>query len=698
MIIKEIELNNFRIYQGYNKIELQTEKGKNIIVISGKNGFGKTTFLMSLVWCLYGKSMQEVDELYRKEIADQGGYPKYIANSLNRFAKTEGDTKFYVSVTFSDIQIPEVPCREIKITRTYNTETGANESIEILIDGHVNELTKEVGEEIFIRDFILPKEIAKFFFFDAEKIVSLAEVNSPDQRRKLSEAYTEVLGIKKFEDLKRELEELQIRLRQASATPKEKAQFNQLEADIKNATENIESNDDQIKELKEKQDGLRFDSNKLQEKLIRAGSSITVEELTVLKKDEEALSKKLADLQEELKDSYDIIPFAIAGERFMEVSKQLENETNHKIALFKNENVEGVTDNILTDLSEELKNFKGVVDFKIQDYYNGSVRKLIKKHFFSDIPELPKDFKVIHEFSDTMKNDLSSLLSNLKYSFRESFKRITSDFNQTRNDLNAIRRKLKDAEAKQEDPIIAADRERKETIDTEIRSIDEKIIELRVAVETLKSSRGQAEKQRNELAKKLEVSSTNKKKDDVTARLVTELKAFISNFKEEKKKSLENQILKGLKTLMHKKGFIKRVEVEIINEDIDIHLYNSRNEIIRKEGLSKGEQQMYATALLKGLVEESDIDFPVFIDSPMQKFDEEHAENIVKHFYPSVSDQVVLFPLINKEMSAKEYDLLFPKVVRSFLIQNVTPDKSEFLSVEPKNLIKTYNKIYNNAN
>lgn len=698
MIIKEIELNNFRIYQGYNKIELQTEKGKNIIVISGKNGFGKTTFLMSLVWCLYGKSMQEVDELYRKEIADQGGYPKYIANSLNRFAKTEGDTKFYVSVTFSDIQIPEVPCREIKITRTYNTETGANESIEILIDGHVNELTKEVGEEIFIRDFILPKEIAKFFFFDAEKIVSLAEVNSPDQRRKLSEAYTEVLGIKKFEDLKRELEELQIRLRQASATPKEKSQFNQLEADIKNATENIESNDDQIKELKEKQDGLRFDSNKLQEKLIRAGSSITVEELTVLKKDEEALSKKLTDLQEELKDSYDIIPFAIAGERFMEVSKQLENETNHKIALFKNENVEGVTDNILTDLSEELKSFKGVVDFKIQDYYNSSVRKLIKKHFFSDIPELPKDFKVIHEFSDTMKNDLSSLLSNLKYSFRESFKRITSDFNQTRNDLNAIRRKLKDAEAKQEDPIIAADRERKEAIDTEIRSIDEKIIDLRVAVETLKSSRGQAEKQRNELAKKLEVSSTNKKKDDVTGRLVTELKAFISNFKEEKKKSLENQILKGLKTLMHKKGFIKRVEVEIINEDIDIHLYNSRNEIIRKEGLSKGEQQMYATALLKGLVEESDIDFPVFIDSPMQKFDEEHAENIVKHFYPSVSDQVVLFPLINKEMSAKEYDLLFPKVVRSFLIQNVTPDKSEFLSVEPKNLIKTYNKIYNNAN
>ena len=44
-------------------------------------------------------------------------------------------------------------------------------SIFVLIDGKVNELTKTIGQEIFINDFILPKEIAKFFFFDAEKFL-----------------------------------------------------------------------------------------------------------------------------------------------------------------------------------------------------------------------------------------------------------------------------------------------------------------------------------------------------------------------------------------------------------------------------------------------------------------------------------------------------------------------------------------------
>lgn len=161
---------------------------------------------------------------------------------------------------------------------------------------------------------------------------------------------------------------------------------------------------------------------------------------------------------------------------------------------------------------------------------------------------------------------------------------------------------------------------------------------------------------------------------------------------------MEYQILKGLETLMHKKGFIKKVEVEIIGDDIDIVLKNNRGEEIKKESLSKGEQQMYATALLRGLVEESDIQFPVFIDSPMQKFDEQHAENIVKYFYPNISDQVVIFPLINKELTEKEYNILSKHIARTFLINNVHNDKSEFISIEPTEFLTTYNKMYNYAN
>ena len=204
MQIKEITLNNFRIYKGSNTINLLPSNNKNIVVVSGKNGFGKTTFLMSLVWCLYGKQMEYVDDMYKKVIEESGGYTKYITKTLNNQAKQENDTRFSVSVVFQDVKIPEITCNEVRITRTYDDITS-QDRVEVLIDGYPNELIRELttdgkqdGEEIFIRDFILPIEVAKFFFFDAEKIVSIAENNSPEQRKILSKAYTEVLGIKKY--------------------------------------------------------------------------------------------------------------------------------------------------------------------------------------------------------------------------------------------------------------------------------------------------------------------------------------------------------------------------------------------------------------------------------------------------------------------------------------------------------------------
>ena len=61
----------------------------------------------------------------------------------------------------------------------------------IKIDGETNELVEEVNEDIIINDYILPKEITKFFF-DAEKISSIAEIKFED-KRSLSSAYSEVL-------------------------------------------------------------------------------------------------------------------------------------------------------------------------------------------------------------------------------------------------------------------------------------------------------------------------------------------------------------------------------------------------------------------------------------------------------------------------------------------------------------------------
>ncbi len=703
MYIKEVQLNNFRIYRGLNKISLLPNDDKNIIVISGKNGYGKTTFLMSLVWCLYGRQMEKVDELYEKEIRDKGNYTKYIANSLNRKAQEDGETEFFVSITFSEVKIPDITCNEVTIKRSYNVISNTSDRVEVLIDGYSNQiiddLTKEnqKGEEIFIRDFILPIEIAKFFFFDAEKIVSLAEVNSNNQRRQLSRAYSEVLGIQKYEDLKANLEEKQDEYRRRSAKPEEQVELNQLQADIANTNIAIEKYQDQIDDLKHERNQKEKEAEDIQRKLIREGDKMSLEELNILKEEQATLEQKKNEIQDKLKDLFDLIPFALAGETLASISEQLNNEQDLSELKYRQEDVNDKIDQIRQDIETERIKTNFVINVNIRDFYEAQIRKLVKKYFYSDLKEVPENVQILHDFSNIEINEFNQLINTIKHSFKDTFSQMNTEYSFVKNQLDSITRKIRDAEKSTEDEYIAALRNSKERLDKRVISIENEIESIVLKIGEL-SNQGKTYKQRQEiLRKKIDESTDYSEKEQKTKQLINRLQNFINLFKEEKKKSLGEKMLNSLDILLHKKGFIKRVDVDISmsGDDIDIVLYDRNNKIIDKSSLSMGERQMYASALLSSLVDESEIEFPVFIDSPMQKFDEEHAKNIIRNFYPNVSKQVVIFPLVNKELTEKEYNILQPKVCKSFLIKNTSTDSSEFFETSPEDFISIYNDLYN---
>ena len=88
MIISSITLNNYRLYRGLNKIDFKPEENKNIFLISGENGFGKTTFLHSLLWCLYGRLVADVEVNIRKELLSNG-YNTLLKSNLNNTLKNE---------------------------------------------------------------------------------------------------------------------------------------------------------------------------------------------------------------------------------------------------------------------------------------------------------------------------------------------------------------------------------------------------------------------------------------------------------------------------------------------------------------------------------------------------------------------------------------------------------------------------------
>lgn len=702
MTIREIELNNFRIYKGKNKIDLSPNGDRNLIIVSGNNGFGKTTFLMSLVWCLYGKNMGKVDELYRKEIDEKGGYSKYIGNSLNFEAQKNGETKFSVAVTFTDVEIPDTPCTEITIVRSYDSATNYDDELEILIDGRKNDLftgsKEEIAkeEEIFIRDYILPIEIAKFFFFDAEKIVSFAQINTPEQRKDLSLAYSQVLGIQKYEDLKSELIRIQDDYRKASAKPQEKLEFDGLISAIKIKEENIQNLIDEIDNLEDDRVIKRHESVELQSQLIREGDLMSIDELDRLNNRKIDLNTALRETEDGLKDFYSLIPFGLSGGIMAELLSQLESEKAYKQNILQLEGINDKTDIILGDIEDAKKNITFRIDYKTREFYETQIKQLIKKHFYNGFDDSKfENFSILHDFSQGQIEDFTRLIVKVKDS-KSSFELLFNKYSKLKAELFSIEKRIREAEKKAESDYVQKLRARKEKLDREIDSIGEEIGEKRKEIEALNEQVIAHKKQKEILSKKIDVADQNRAVDNEATRLIHKIQKFLIRFKDEKKKALAKKLETKLQSYLHKTNLVQKVIVDINGngDDVDISLYDYDDKKIDNSILSMGERQMFASALLSALVDETEIEFPVFIDSPMQKFDPLHTKNVLTKFYPNVSKQVILFPLLKKELTEEEYRYIEPIVSKSYLISN-EKGGSHFVEVKPENLFEEYKKREN---
>ena len=710
MFIESITLHNYRAYKGCNQTSFKPD-AKNIFLVAGNNGFGKTTFLTSLVWCLYGKLMADVDEKFRRDINDAQGYKNYARQSLHKELASavntyevsleerkqiekhgysseseyiKEDAQYYVEITLSDVFIPSIPCRTITIRRTYDYFLE-KESVDVLIDGQVNELAKEVGYDIFINDFILSKDIAKFFFFDAEKIVALAEVKSIEEKRRLSTAYSEVLGIKKYEDIKRNLENLRLKFRKNAGSTASKAKLDKLqnsvadmEAQIKAKEEERENIDNQIQQY-------RAESAQLQERLIREGNAISVEELKKQKELLVALKEKDAKLKGQLRDMLDIAPFAISGKLFADLMEQVVAEKKVKTAAASYAAINAALQSTHTLISD------GVSGLKLTASQKRAIEHIIAEAFTQNIvdtSEVQTDVKVLVDFNDNEANEFQALYDNIKYSFNTIFKRLVKDIKNNALFLAKTQRKIVEAEYDDGNADIKEARIRKAEVDELLAQLDIQTRQLSELIGTLNKDLKVLKKQLSEVAKHVRVKKSDKEKDIIAERLIAELTTFLFELRAKRKFSLEKKIMAGIDVLMHKADFIHNVRIDLKDDIIEIELLDKAGEIISKEKLSKGEQQLYATAILNALVEESGIEFPVFIDSPLQKFDSIHSRNIITRFYPSVSKQVVIFPLLGKELSEDEYNALLPNVNRAYVIEN-KDGCSSFKKVEPSRLFET---------
>ena len=686
MIIKSITLGNYRLYEGKNIIKFKQDDDKPIFLISGENGFGKTTFLHSLIWCLYGRLITEVEAEVRKDIANSS-YNAFLRSNLNNNVRAKLEaldaskkdaikrrgyssdnedlkrlTTYYVAIEFENVVIPSLPCTSLKVVRSYDMVTE-KENVDILIDGQRNELTATIGSEVFINDFILNKDIARFFFFDSEQIVTLAETNTSTEKHRLCSAYNEVLGVRKYEDLKKNLENVRLRFRKKSSdvASREKliSMLNEQEALEKKVADKRVA----LSYLESELLHLRSEDEAIQLQLMREGNDATSTEIARIEMLIETTKQKDEEYKHQLRQFIDYAPFAISGKLFKDTRNQIEYD--FKLREVKNYQLSRnlVVSQIISDLMLMFEH--STISSPEKSDLIIQVQKVLEKYKHEVTDE-----NVLLSVSEQDYEEFLAIYNNLTTTYKSEFEHLAENYRKNKLVLERNSRRLSNIQSKEKDELIKSIRAQKNELEKSIRKKDAEIRQMHESIGETSQELATISKLVSELSKKVSLDDSDAKKDVVAELLIGELSTFLVSLKQEKKYSLERRIKTTLNTLMHKEDFIDKVEVVIDGEDMDINLYSVDGNVISKDALSKGEQQLYATSILKALVDESGIQFPVFIDSPLQKFDKSHATKIITEFYPQISKQVVLLPLLHKELTAEEYNVMRPLVKSTYLIKN----------------------------
>ena len=192
MLLKKIRYCNFRPFKGQQEINFisgSSENDANVTVILGENTFGKSTFVLSFIWCLYGESrFDQPNDILNKKI-----------EASMSFGQQE---RAWVEIDFEDDGLSYRMKRTQLFTMGKNGKLNSNDTEAILTyvtpNGETKTLEKYQNEVNDAIRGILPKDLASFFFFEGEKDNTLS-------KKDLGKSVRTLLGLEAFENMRKHL-------------------------------------------------------------------------------------------------------------------------------------------------------------------------------------------------------------------------------------------------------------------------------------------------------------------------------------------------------------------------------------------------------------------------------------------------------------------------------------------------------------
>lgn len=644
MLIQRIKISNYKTYLSLD-LDLTVDDDRPIILIGGANGGGKTTLFEAISGALYGLKIENKEHFM--ELLNQGALntaKPEISLQITFVGKVLGQQQKYILKRVYQLNPQGKPLESVSLNMNgnmyvYGTMTAPKDRVKA--EQEINKIIKAN----------LPQELSQYFLFDAMQSSELLKKNVFAQT--IRDNFENVLGFKKYLQLKRAAEKLQQEwAQQRLEAEKEAQEYNELCAQKDKLTADLNTciaeQDTKYKylasvevEYKRAKDGAQ-EASALNKKIQELASKI------------DDIVKRAATYAEDLKafvDNIEIDLFLpklasnLAQEinNILHIKEQLQKENTGAYPL---ETLKDVTNKIITYLKDLSLCSESVDEEQVVSHIVAIQNSTNKEDPFGYLDEAE-----VTALSNLVKRTGSNQFIALDRQRQELEIQLS-----TLDNLRSQKQTLEQTQAGGNEYLIQ-----------NYEAAQKQIEKLKSQEATLKADIQRLEKRIHQFD--VQIQQEPDIKFDTLVKLKPLFEKIADSLLKKKKAQIESEMQQQLnKLLVSYKGHVAKVELSDSIEQFNIKLYHTAGNEISLNQLNAASKQIFIQVLLKVLRNLGDYNPPVMIDTVMGVLDNESRDALMEEYFPQLAEQTILLCTTSEIRTDSDYIKLEPFISKTYTL------------------------------
>ena len=660
MLIQRIKISNYKTYLSLD-LDLTVDDDRPIILLGGAIGGGKTTLFEAISGALYGLKIENKEHFM--ELLNQGALntaKPEISLQITFVGKVLGQQQKYILKRVYQLNPQGKPLESVSLNMNgnmyvYGTMTTPKDRVKA--EQEINKIIKAN----------LPQELSQYFLFDAMQSSELLKKNVFAQT--IRDNFENVLGFKKYLQLKRAAEKLQQEwAQQRLEAEKEAQEYNELCAQKDKLTADLNTciaeQDAKYKylasvevEYKRAKDGAQ-EASALNKKIQELASKI------------DDIVKRAATYAEDLKafvDNIEIDLFLpklaanLAQEinNILHIKEQLQKENTGAYPL---ETLKDVTNKIITYLKDLSLCSESVDEEQVVSHIVAIQNSTNKEDPFGYLDEAE-----VTALSNLVKRTGSNQFIALDRQRQELEIQLS-----TLDNLRSQKQTLEQTQAGGNEYLIQ-----------NYEAAQKQIEKLKGQEATLKADIQRLEKRIHQFD--VQIQQEPDIKFDTLVKLKPLFEKIADSLLKKKKAQIESEMQQQLnKLLVSYKGHVAKVELSDSIEQFNIKLYHTAGNEISLNQLNAASKQIFIQVLLKVLRNLGDYNPPVMIDTVMGVLDNESRDALMEEYFPQLAEQTILLCTTSEIRTDSDYIKLEPFISKTYTLhrnveaQNTTVEDGYF--------------------